>query len=65
MQSGFAAYRDLGIDFSRNFGKEAAILAGLSAAEGACAAVMDCDMQHPPETLPEMYAKWQKRDMKS
>ena len=48
-----------GIDFSRNFGKEAAILAGLSAAEGACAAVMDCDMQHPPETLPEMYAKWQ------
>lgn len=48
-----------GVRFSRNFGKEAAILAGLSAAEGACAAVMDCDMQHPPETLPEMYAKWQ------
>lgn len=48
-----------GISFSRNFGKEAAILAGLSAAEGECAAVIDCDMQHPPETLVEMYAKWQ------
>ena len=48
-----------GICFSRNFGKEAAILAGLAAGKGACCAVMDCDLQHPPEKLPEMYALWQ------
>lgn len=47
-----------GVSFSRNFGKEAAIFAGLEAAAGACCAVMDCDMQHPPEKLPEMYALW-------
>ena len=48
-----------GIRFSRNFGKEAAILAGLEAAGGRCCAVMDCDLQHPPEKLPEMYRLWQ------
>ena len=48
-----------GIRFSRNFGKEAAIFAGLAMAKGGCAAVMDCDLQHPPETLLEMYALWQ------
>lgn len=48
-----------GISFSRNFGKEAAIFAGLEAARGECCAVMDCDLQHPPEKLPEMYALWQ------
>ena len=48
-----------GIRFSRNFGKEAAIFAGLAMAKGGCAAVMDCDLQHPPETLLEMYEKWQ------
>lgn len=48
-----------GVSFSRNFGKEAAIFAGLSAAKGDCCAVMDCDLQHPPEKLPEMYALWQ------
>ncbi len=47
-----------GISFSRNFGKEAAIFAGLGAAVGDCCAVMDCDLQHPPEKLPEMYALW-------
>lgn len=40
--------------FSRNFGKEAAILAGLSAAKGDYAAVMDADLQDPPALLPEM-----------
>ena len=44
-----------GVQFSRNFGKESAILAGLAAATGDCCAVMDCDLQHPPETLLEMY----------
>lgn len=48
-----------GLRFSRNFGKEAAIFAGLGAAEGACCAVIDCDLQHPPEKLVEMYALWQ------
>lgn len=48
-----------GVSFSRNFGKEAAIFAGLEAAQGDCCAVIDCDLQHPPEKLPEMYALWQ------
>ena len=48
-----------GVRFSRNFGKEAAIFAGLAQAEGSCAAVMDCDLQHPPGTLVEMYRLWE------
>lgn len=47
-----------GISFSRNFGKEAAIFAGLEAAQGACCLVMDCDLQHPPALIPEMYGLW-------
>lgn len=47
-----------GVSFSRNFGKEAAIFAGLAASKGACCAVMDSDLQHPPEALAEMYALW-------
>jgi dolichol-phosphate mannosyltransferase len=47
-----------GVSFSRNFGKEAAIFAGLAEARGDCCAVLDCDLQHPPEKLPEMYALW-------
>lgn len=47
-----------GVSFSRNFGKEAAIFAGLEAAVGDCCAVIDCDLQHPPEKLTEMYALW-------
>ena len=48
----------LGVHFSRNFGKEAAIVAGLAQATGEAVAVMDCDLQHPPETLVEMYHLW-------
>ena len=48
-----------GLLFSRNFGKESAIFAGLANAEGECCAVMDCDLQHPPETLIEMYRLWE------
>ena len=44
-----------GIKFSRNFGKEAAIFAGLHKAKGDCAVIMDCDLQHPPELIAEMY----------
>lgn len=48
-----------GVCFSRNFGKEAAIYAGLEQASGDVVAVMDCDLQHPPEMLIEMYRLWQ------
>lgn len=51
--------RITGIHFSRNFGKESAIFAGLANARGDCCAVMDCDLQHPPETLVEMYRLWE------
>ena len=44
-----------GIKFSRNFGKEAAIFAGLHKAQGDCAVIMDCDLQHPPKLIAEMY----------
>ena len=47
-----------GVCFSRNFGKEPAIFAGLAEASGECAVVIDCDLQHPPLTLVEMYALW-------
>lgn len=47
-----------GLSFSRNFGKEAAIFAGLEAADGGCCVVMDCDLQHPPAVLPQMYKLW-------
>ena len=49
-----------GVRFSRNFGKEAAIFAGLAQAGGSCVAVMDCDLQHPPEKLVDMYRLWQR-----
>ena len=47
-----------GFEFSRNFGKEAAIFAGLKCAKGNCAVVIDCDLQHPPEMIPEMFKLW-------
>jgi len=43
------------ISFSRNFGKEAAIYAGLQNCTGDYAVVMDADLQHPPDMLPIMY----------
>ena len=48
-----------GLHFSRNFGKESAISAGLAAASGSCAVVIDCDLQHPPEKIIEMYHLWE------
>lgn len=47
-----------GISFSRNFGKEAAIFAGMKYAKGDCCVVIDCDLQHPPETILTMYQLW-------
>jgi len=46
------------VDLSRNFGKEAALSAGLCAAEGDAVVPMDADLQHPPELLPDLVAKW-------
>lgn len=48
-----------GIHFSRNFGKEAAIMAGLTESVGDCCVVIDCDLQHPPEKIVEMYRLWE------
>lgn len=48
-----------GIRFSRNFGKEAAIYAGLYHSSGACCVVIDCDLQHPPEKIIDMYRLWE------
>lgn len=48
-----------GIKFSRNFGKESAMFAGLSVANGDCVVVIDCDLQHPPEKIVEMYHLWE------
>lgn len=47
-----------GIKFSRNFGKEAALLSGLQAAAGDAVITIDADLQHPPEIIPEMVEKW-------
>lgn len=46
------------ISFSRNFGKEIAIAAGLDAVQGKAAVIMDADLQHPPETIPLFVEKW-------
>ena len=46
------------LSLSRNFGKEAALTAGLEHAGGNAVIPMDVDMQDPPEVLPEMVAKW-------
>ena len=44
--------------FSRNFGKEAALSAGLANATGEAVIPIDADLQHPPEMIPQMVAKW-------
>ncbi len=52
-------HRVRGVRFSRNFGKEGAIFAGLRAVTGDCAVLIDCDLQHPPELIPKMYRMWE------
>lgn len=46
------------VSFSRNFGKEIAIAAGLDHARGRAVAIMDADLQHPPGVLPTFLARW-------
>lgn len=46
------------ISFSRNFGKEVAIAAGVDHAAGRAVAIMDADLQHPPEVIADFVAKW-------
>lgn len=48
-----------GLCFARNFGKEPAMFAGLEKASGDCAVIIDCDLQHPPEKIVEMYRLWE------
>lgn len=48
-----------GAEFSRNFGKEAGIFAGLELTTGDAVIVMDCDLQHPPQVIPQMWKLWQ------
>jgi len=47
------------IRLSRNFGKEAAIAAGLDSVDGDACILLDADLQHPPSLIPEMVARWQ------
>ena len=51
------APRVVGVDFSRNYGKEAALLAGLSHATGEVVGIMDADLQQEPQTLLAMYGE--------
>jgi dolichol-phosphate mannosyltransferase len=46
------------VHLARNFGHQAAVTAGLTVARGDVVAVMDCDLQDPPEILPQFLAKW-------
>lgn len=46
------------VSFARNFGKEAALFAGIRNVTGDCAVILDADLQHPPAVIIEMYQKW-------
>ncbi|WP_415579709.1 glycosyltransferase [Helicobacter labetoulli] len=46
------------VDFSRNFGKEAAMYAGLQTSSGDCVVIIDADLQDPPLMIVEMFDKW-------
>ncbi|MBQ4444930.1 MAG: glycosyltransferase family 2 protein [Prevotella sp.] len=47
------------VSLSRNFGKEAAMLAGFDHARGDAVIIMDADLQHPPQVIPQMLAAWE------
>ncbi len=48
-----------GLHFSRNFGKESSVFAGLSNVDTECCVVIDADLQHPPEKMVDMYRLWE------
>ena len=50
--------RIVAVSFSRNFGKEIAVAAGLDATRGRAVVIIDADLQHPPEVIPQFVAKW-------
>lgn len=52
------------VKFSRNFGKEAGILAGLKFSKGKAVVLMDADLQHPPYLIEKMYEIWSKIKLK-
>jgi glycosyltransferase involved in cell wall biosynthesis len=47
------------LEFSKNFGHQLAVKAGMDHAYGECVIAMDCDLQHPPELIIDMLAKWE------
>ena len=47
------------VDLSRNYGKEVAMLAGFDYVTGDCMVIMDADLQHPPELIPDMLRYWE------
>ena len=51
------------IDFSKNFGKDAALSAGLDFSTGKCVIPIDCDLQDPPELIPEMIKIWKSQNV--
>lgn len=53
----------VGVDLSRNFGKESAIFAGLEIAKGDACVLLDCDLQFPPEVIIDMYNIWKNNDV--
>ena len=54
-----ADQRIKGLRLSRNFGHQYALLAGLRNARGQAVIMMDADLQHPPELIPQLVAPWQ------
>jgi polyisoprenyl-phosphate glycosyltransferase len=46
------------VDFTRNFGKDAAISAGFNFSTGDAVIIMDTDLQHPPEVIPKLIKEW-------
>jgi len=58
LKAAAANSRIKGAKFSRNFGKEVCIFAGLKLTTGDAVIVMDCDLQHPPQVIPRMWKLW-------
>ncbi len=56
-----ATYEEIrGIRFSRNYGKDSAVAAGLNQCVGEAAVIIDADLQHPPTLIPRLYVEWKR-----